>query len=240
MMMNEGERMNEHSLDDLIIGDPAPAGKRSKGLLSMIALGVIILLVGILLSRMILGTSDDEVTLAQDNQTEFVTPELIPVEKQSPKEPKRELSPIAKETLPTPEAKSKTVTTKPKKEATKVVQREKPKKSSVTTKPKPALSKPKTEQTTQKRVTKQPANPKALFEKGKPIYYVQVGAFNREPNPKFLKKIETAGLQYVINKNEKTRRVRVGPYGSYAEAKAALGDINSSIGIMGFVVKQKR
>ena len=234
--------MNEHNLDDLIIGDPAPAGKKSKSFLAMIALVVIVLLGGILLSKMILGTSDEKVTVADQNQTEFVSPELIPLDGNRKKRD-NDLKPIGKETLPSASkvkkqtvkkqtAKKQTAKKQTKqREATRKVTQKKP-----VTQTKPQTIAPK--KSAPKRVKKQP-KASTLFAEGKPVYYIQIGAFNRAPNPKFLNKIESAGLKYVINKNEKTRRVRVGPYGSYAEAKAALSDVNSSIGIMGFVVKQK-
>ena len=231
--------MNDHNLDDLIIGDPAPAGKRSKSLLAIIALAVIILLAGILLSKMILGTSEEEITIADRNQTEFVSPELIPM---GTKEQKKnsDLQPITTEKLPVP-TKSQKHPLKKQEEKKKIIKVTKKREVKEKTEPKNTAPK----KTTQKReaVKTQPKKtkpkPSTLFSEGKPVYYIQIGAFNREPNPKFLKKIENAGLKYTVNKNEKTRRVRVGPYGSYGEAKAALSDVNSSIGIMGFVVKQK-
>jgi cell division septation protein DedD len=235
--------MNDHNLDDLIIGDPSPVGKKSKSLLAMIALIVIILLVGILLSKMILGTSEDEIKLSENNQTEFVSPELIPVESNRNKKKNSDLTPITKEKLPKPSKNSATpVKTKPKKEVRTVAKKsESAKKTPAKKEPTKAVTKEKASQVetaTKAPVKKQP-KPSALFGEGKPAYYIQIGAFNREPNVKFIKKIKDAGLNYTVNKNEKTRRVRVGPYGSYAEAKAALTDVNSSIGIMGFVVKQK-
>ncbi len=227
--------MNDHNLDDLIIGDPAPVGKKSKSFLAMIALTVIILLLGILLSKMILGGSDEEITLAEENQTVFVSPELIPEEAVHQKK-ESDLQPIANEKLPSPQKQpakkpvKKPVVVKVNTEKS-VIQKSKPQKSAVKkATPKKPVSKP---------VKKKPSKPSTLFAEGKPVYYIQIGAFNRDPNPKFLKKVEGAGLAYTINKNEKTRRVRVGPYGSYGEAKAALVEVNSSIGIMGFVVKQK-
>ena len=231
--------MNDHNLDDLIIGDPAPAGKRSKSLLAIIALAVIILLVGILLSKMILGTSEEEPIIADKNQTEFVSPELIPM---GTKEQKKnsDLQPITTEKLPAP-TKPQKHPVKKQKEKKKIIKVTKKREAKQKTEPKNTAPK----KATQKRETvktqpkKTKPKPSTLFSEGKPVYYIQIGAFNREPNPKFLKKIESAGLKYTVNKNEKTRRVRVGPYGSYGEAKAALSDVNSSIGIMGFVVKQK-
>jgi len=225
--------MNEHNLDDLIIGNPAPVDKKSKSFLAMIALAVIVLLVGILLYKMIFGTSEDDITLAETNQTTFVSPDVVPPKTKKQEQSSEHLKPIGRETLPTPEKPKKSSSTKkPAKKPTK--------KPVVVVKPKKPIKKPQPKKQPIKRpIPKKPSAPSALFGKGKPLYYIQIGAFNREPNPKFLKKIEGAGLKYIVNKNEKTRRVRVGPYGSYAEAKAALIDVNSSVGVMGFVVKQK-
>jgi len=187
---------------------------------------------------MILGTSEEEITVADKNQTEFVSPELIPIGNNNPKK-SSDLKPIVKEKLPAPtKHKKQSVKKQPAKKPVKkkeIIRVTKKKEIVQKTKPKKTISK----KTADKKSVKQPSKPSALFGEGKPTYYIQIGAFNREPNPKFLKKIEGAGLHYTVNKNEKTRRVRVGPYGSYAEAKAALSDVNSSIGIMGFVVKQK-
>jgi len=227
--------MNEHSLDDLIIGEPSPATKKSKSLLTIIALVIIVLLIGILLSSMILGTSKDDIILSESNQTEFVSPDLIPMDSPKANMHVDDLKPIKKETLPKKQIKKPI---KPKKVQKTPTTPKKIKKTSVAPKPVKAKTTPEPKKISKPEVAKK-AKPKELFSKGKPTYFVQVGAFNRDPNPKFLKKIENAGLNYVIHKNEKTRRVRVGPYGSYAEAKAALLDVNSSIGIAGFVVKQK-
>ena len=233
--------MNDHNLDDLIISDPVSAGKKSKSLLAMIALVVIILLIGILLSKMILGTSEDEITIAENNQTEFVSPELIPID--GSKKKNSDLMPMVKEKLPSPVKQIEDVLeTKSKKVAIEITDKNKPTKKIISIKEeveKATKEKEPKKDTATKQPEKKQTKPSALFAEGTPTYFIQIGAFNREPNPKFLKKIESAGLKYIVNKNEKTRRVRVGPYGSYAEAKEALTEVNSSIGIMGFVVKQK-
>lgn len=231
--------MNDHNLDDLIIGDPAPAGKRSKSLLVVIALIVIILLGGILLSKMILGSSDKKVVIADQNQTEFVSPELIPLDGKK-KKSDNDLEPIRKERLPAA-SKVKKQTVKKVTRPIEVIQEVRQKKPIIRIKPKTETPPPSIEKREAKPKEAAKKQPKAstLFSEGKPVYYIQIGAFNRPPNPKFLSKIENAGLKYVVKKNEKTRRVRVGPYSSYVEAKAALSHVNSSVGIMGFVVKQK-
>ncbi|HIP61689.1 MAG TPA: SPOR domain-containing protein [Sulfurovum sp.] len=222
--------MNKHNLDDLIIGEPTPVNNKSKSLLAIIALAIIILLIGILLSKMILGTSEDDITLADNNQTEFITPELIPVD--TSMNNNNELTPIKKEKLPEPikVKKTKSNPDKPKVAAKKETQTAQKKNKPKKEKPAPVKKAP----------AKKPSKPSELFGKNKSIYYIQVGAFNKDPNPRYLKKIKDAGFKYIINKNEKTQRVRVGPYGSYSEAKAAVSDVNSSIGIVGFVIKSTK
>ena len=227
--------MNDHNLDDLIIGEPTPVNNRSKSLLAIIALIVIILLVGILLAKMILGSPEDNVLISDNKKTEFVAPELIPVDNTDDKDNSDKLTPIKKEKLPEPKPKEK-----PKKKVQKpeptpkkeiIKKKVEPKKA----KPKPAKKKP-----IKKETNKKASKPSELFSKSESIYYIQVGAFNKDPNPRYLKKIKDAGFKYIINKNEKTQRVRVGPYSSYSEAKAAVSDINSSIGIVGFVIKSTK
>lgn len=226
--------MNDHSLDDLIIGVPSPVAKKSKSMLVIIALAVIVLLIGIFLSKIILGTSDD-IIITDNNKTEFVSPDLMLLDENLSNNNEDDLKPIATEKLPEPSSQKQK-----KKEKIKSIppkKKEKPKESNV----KPKQNKEEKPKETPKKVAekKKPTKPSALFADGRPMYFVQVGAFNKEPNPKFLNKIKSAGFQYIVNVNEKTRRVRVGPYGSYSEAKGALVDINSTVGVVGFVVKQK-
>ena len=68
-------------------------------------------------------------------------------------------------------------------------------------------------------------------------YYIQVGVFNTEPSAKYLSKIKKSGLNYIVVKSGKTRRVRVGPYPSSEQASSAIGKVKKAIGVEGFVVK---
>jgi len=227
--------MNDHNLDDLIIGEPPMhTKKRSKGILTIIALIVIILLIGILLARMILTSPEDDIVLSDANQTEFVSPELIPAEKSGELDTANELTPMKKEEIPTPKKREepKKEIKKPEKKPEKVVKKEEPKPKKVekkVVKPKKVEKKP------VKKVTK----PSKLFRKDGVKYYVQIGAFNKDPNKKFLAKIKDAGFSYIINRNENTRRVRVGPYPSYDDAKEGLAKVADMLNIKGFVIKSK-
>ena len=68
--------MKDHNLDDLIIDDAAPKSNKAKGLLTIIALLIAILIVAIVLTRIILGDSDENGTVTQEPQGELISPEL--------------------------------------------------------------------------------------------------------------------------------------------------------------------
>ena len=75
-----------------------------------------------------------------------------------------------------------------------------------------------------------------------PAYAIQVGAFlKKDPDPKFLKKIESLGLDYTIKevrKNGKTiRRVYVGPYPSKEAALKDLKKVRSNLVSSAFVTR---
>jgi cell division protein FtsN len=99
-------------------------------------------------------------------------------------------------------------------------------------------SKPEPEKAAEKTETK-PETKKSATPSGgdSSTYYIQVGVFNMEPTEKFLSKLKNAGLNYIVVKSGKTRRVRVGPYNSLDRANRAISQINKSTGIKGFAVK---
>ncbi len=255
--------MNDHNLDDLIIGEPESGGKGPKSLLTLIGLILIILIVGVFLAKLIFSESEapEEPTTeltgvvkpaGQRSTTETKGPKAQPAE-----EIPDELKPIAKETLPesseldspapsaSPSAKAKTSRpAPPEAEAPRPVTKPKPKPVAAkkpapapTPKPKPQVKKPSPgelfakQKTETKSQTKQPA--------GKKIYYIQVGSFKRMPNQKYLDKIKARGYKPVIVKSGEMIKVRVGPYSSYAEAKAKLPEVKEKLGIAGFVVRKQ-
>ncbi len=220
--------MNEHSLDDLIIDDFPVGGKKSKGLLPIAALVIIVLVVGVFLAKMMLGDSND-INVSKTKQTEIVDKNIVSQDKLG-----QQIPPVgvtkAKEIK-----KSKKQQVEKKIIKKKIVKKEISKKETVKTK---SIKTKVQKKIIKKDISKTKVKASQLFN-SKATYYIQVGAFNRDPNPKFLKNIKDGGLKYIINQNGKTRRVRVGPYSSYQDAKNALEIVKGSIGIDGFVVKQK-
>ena len=208
--------MNDHNLDDLIIGDPEPITPHSKKLLSLIALVIVILIVGLILWALLFSTPGTEPTVTpSQNQTQTLEPTLPPLEP-SPKEPREPtLAPTpTPKPVPTP-------------------------KPAPTPKPVP---KP-TGQTTSKAPATAPSTPSVpaggelIKTADKPIYYIQVGAFKRPPSARFMKKLKEGGFTFITKSSRGIRRVRVGPYDSYAQAKAALPVVKRKLGIDGLIVK---
>jgi outer membrane biosynthesis protein TonB len=226
--------MNDHNLDDLIIGDPGYGSKNSKGLLTIIALVIVIVIVGMILWALIFG-SDNSAPLAEPDtptatQSRPLDPSLVPLDAKPTHTPKSEPTP---KPAPAP----KPVTPKP--EPTPAPQA-KPA-------PKPAAPQPVVKPSTPPPAAKpepatepaaKPAKDTELIQNAnKTIYYIQVGAFKRDPNPKFIQKLKENGFTFITKKTGDMRRVRVGPYDSYDEAKAALPTIKEKLGIDGLIVK---
>ena len=235
--------MNDHNLDDLIIGDPEPGGGKSKSLLSLIALLLIILIVGVFLAKLLFSGPEELEKTPETELSGIVKPHTPaagtphaaakPVEKIP-----EELQPMRDEKLPANEELTPLAPTHPAKPAA----RPKPEKRaaviSTRPKPKPQAKKP---------VAKPKPKPAQLFEKkpksksaaGKKVYYIQVGSFKRMPDKKFLDKMKAVGYEPIIVKTGSMIKVRVGPYSSYGDAKAKLPEVKSKLGIAGFVVRKK-
>jgi len=257
--------MHNYSLDDLIIDTPAQHKKSKKGPILAIGLILILLILVVFISKVILGPSANEIEDNKTNSTKLEKAELIKVKEEQSSEDRLDIiinnklldrpittkdkpksqKPIVvdkqdKKTEPkateTENTNTETKAEKPKAESTEEkVQVEKPKaeKPKVEKSEKPKAEKPKVEEPVKK------AKPSELFAGDKKEYYVQVGAFNKDPDQKYLDKIEEGGFKYVIHTNDRTQKVRVGPYNSKDSANDALKDINSTLGIEGFVMRRK-
>ncbi len=93
--------------------------------------------------------------------------------------------------------------------------------------------------TTKKSVTKKAKNTITNKPKGT---FVQIGAFSKMPNNKYLSSITKKGFNYKIYKvsiNNKTfHKVLIGPYNSKGQAKLAIANIKKKLNISGaFVLK---
>jgi len=93
--------MNDHNLDDLIIDTIAPKNNKTKSLLTLVALLIIIMIVGIILSKTLLKSPQNEELAFEENISEMIAPELKLQENTEASKPKEEsmLSTILEETV---------------------------------------------------------------------------------------------------------------------------------------------
>jgi len=234
--------MNDHNLDDLIIGEPNPGGGKSKSLLSLIALALIILIVGVLLAKLIFSEPEEISDKGSTELTGLVKPESRSEEHPKAKPAEKipdELKPITRETIPesgdlkpiAPKPAPKAASARPKPAEKKSVKT----KPASTNKPKPkSKAKPKPAELFEKKTRNKPS-----AETEKKAYYIQLGSFKRMPDQKFLDKIKAGGYEPIIVKTGEMIKVRIGTYGSYGDAKAKLPEIKKQLGIDGFVVRKK-
>ena len=244
--------MKKYTIDDLIIDEPIPEIEKSeqkpKGKYTTIVLIAIVLIVGVFLAKMLTDPSADidttkEEKIATSDTVQLPEPKqevLVPGEQEAEKVD-TELSnattktksqePSAAEAIIDVITAAKTKEVPKQKQETIVSTEQKPQKIS------DLLPVSSTKSTPPSEPKPESKNSKNLLDNNVSVHYIQVGVFNREPTESFLSKINDAGLDYVVAKSGKTRRVRVGPYGSFESAKNSIGKINDVIGIEGLIVK---
>jgi DedD protein len=240
--------MNDHNLDDLIIGDPVPNSKKSKTFLTIIALLIVILIVGMIVWALLFGSSDTD--LATDTQTaaaptHTLDPSLTPLDTTQndlpvlTPDPVEEPVSISEEPAPkstsTPEPLTPNVA-KPTKPALPLTHNPSKKSPQPASPPKPVKNLT-TKPVAHSAASATPHNGQLIKNADKTIYYIQVGAFKRDPSPRFMQKLKKAGFTFITKTTKGIRRVRVGPYDSYNEAKAALPVVKKKIGVNGMIVK---
>jgi DedD protein len=100
------------------------------------------------------------------------------------------------------------------------------------TKQKKEVAKTKTEKIAKKSETK-----KKTAVKGR--YYIQVGAFSKYPDKRFLQKIKNSGFDYKIKEitvnGKNIKRVYIGPFASKKEAQKFLQEVKSKINKDAFI-----
>jgi DedD protein len=255
--------MNDHNLEDLIIEDPEPGKKKPKKIVTLIALIIIILISGTMLTKMIFGNGENEGEKSVRGSEKVVDKELSPIT--SPIETKTqkrddevpdELAPIDENQLPTPPQEKREkrapamMVEELKAPAVKEEKLSLEDKGAKESAHKPAEKAPihKSEKRVEQKVRKvhrKSPKPSELFKHEKSVgsvsgrYYIQIGSFSRNPNQKYLDNISKSGYRYITVKSDNLIKVRVGPYASYEEAKAQLPIIKSKLNVAGFVVKAK-
>lgn len=86
----------DHNLDDLIIDDIKPAKSRGKGILTIIALLITLLIAAIIMTRIFIGESDQNVTVIENDRDELISPELkLDTSERNPEAEKKELEQLS-------------------------------------------------------------------------------------------------------------------------------------------------
>ena len=234
----------DNNLNDLIIDDIKPERNRGKGILTIIALLIALLIVAIVMTRLFLGESAQNATTMEQKQEDMISPELrLDVSNQDIEADKKELeqlSSMIKETLidkPADPTKSETIqideAAQPTTAASKPAETKKVPVQESLKKPSAKASQ-KAVPTVTKKITApvkavaakpvhRPAPRKPKASSGS--YYIQVGSFSKQPDKRFLSKITKNGFHYRLIKG----KLLIGPYNSDATARRDLPRVKSKI-----------
>ncbi len=251
--------MNDHNLDDLIIDTIEPKNNKAKSFLTIIALIIVTLIVGILFIKTMQNDPKNTNIGLEENPTDLISPELTLQSTPEVKAPKDEtkLSSMIEEELKTPakaeEVKKETVVIKEEAAVQKKAALSIPKTPEVPVKPetapkkgaaeKVAVKPPETEKVIvpkstykEKQETVKTATAPAVAEH----YYIQVGSFSQTPSSCFLNTIKKHGFDYKITAPTAngTKKLLIGPYPSRTDADNALVRVKDRINKGAFIVKK--
>ena len=239
----------DHNLDDLIIDDIKPERNRGKGILTIIALLIALLIVAILMTRVFLGESDQNTTTIEQKQEDMISPDLkLDLSNHDAEADKKELeqlSSMMEETLTEKPAKTinsetvqidetpKPTTTIPAPKVPKAAEPEEAEK--VSTQEPIQKPSPKVTEVPAAPVKAAPAKPVHKPAPSKPkvssAYYIQVGSFSKQPSKQFLSTITKNGFRYELSKG----KLLIGPYNSNAAARRDLPRVKDKINKSAFV-----
>ena len=245
----------DHNLDDLIIDDIKPDRSKGKGVLTIIALLIILLIAAIIMTRFFLGESDQNTTMVEQGQDELISPELkLDTSEHNPDADKKELeqlSSMMEEALVDKKSgpeKSQPQTARPQEKQAKPEEKQvkaevpqiKPEtvqvdeeaervkpvpKVNIETVDKPA---PKTAEAPARKPVSKPQHGKSRQSSS---YYIQVGSFSKKPSSRFLSVISRSGFRYELRNG----KLLIGPYRSDAAARGDLPRVKSKINKGAFI-----
>ena len=246
--------MSDNTLDDLILTDPEPDNKKSKGILALLALVVLLIIVGAILAKMIFSSPEDanakdsnstteikkdiitnNANASLDNNTKGQDNTTAPLD--------ADLTPLDDTAMPS-NVETVGVDESSKKDDKKISNNEAMSVEKTDTKVKNNIEEPAVEHKVKKIVHK--AKPKVTHKPktkhvtqkigGHGSTYIQVGSFSKGPNSDFINKIIKSGFRYRIKEVNGFRRVYVGPFTS-SEASSILGRVKAKISQSAFIKK---
>jgi DedD protein len=257
--------MNDHNLDDLIIDTPTQKGGKAKGLLTIIALLIVVMIAAIVLTKIILKDPSAQPAILEENDVEIISPELTlqhaTEESSSPQDEKElPLSEIIEEEVSAPQKTPETAHKKIKPETVEIAE-ETQKSPAVAQTVKPTAAHPKGEEVVQvpktirsatrsktKPTTKPKPKPKPK-NRPKPAtkpaiaqgtFYIQVGSFSKtpEPNSRLITAIRKQGFKHRILTVGGMKKVVIGPYSDRASADRASTKVKDLINKNAFIIKR--
>jgi len=259
--------MNDHNLDDLIIDTPERKGGKAKGLLTIVALFIVVLIAAIVLTKIVLKDPQSDNALLVENETEIIDPELT-LQNTTTQEESSSLSEMIEErtekrtdlTVDEKPASTEEPVHKPVEEKTeRLAEQEKPSKPALEI-PVVAPEKPKPEPKKEVRTPKkreivkipQSVTPKRETSAPKPQpkpktvsaskhkFYIQVGSFSKAPerNSQLMRTLDAQHYRHSVVKINGMYKVLIGPYGSRPEVDRAILHVRDRINKSAFVVKR--
>ena len=249
---------DNNTLDDLILTNPEPEKGKSKGLLALLALIILLIIVGAILAKMIFSSSDNiksdanstkEATVKTiiDNNNDsnnasanldIKDPDLAPLDDlndtmdSASVESEQLDGGIVEEGTPSKNKEKTQSNAKANNKAQKNSAVEEPDVQGVVEEKQKSNSVAKEEHK---------AKPKPKPQHTKKVYgghgsiYIQVGSFVKGPESSFIEKIRRAGFKFRIKEQGGKRRVYVGPFKSREEAKSLLNIVRSKINPDAFI-----
>jgi DedD protein len=251
--------MIDRDLDDLVFDNQQHTNKKkSKSPLTFFASAIILLILGIVLSKNFDYESED-IEILDENMSSFVAPELqLQNSSINSLEPMpSEALEIAKPTEPSIEAlienKVKTPLEKmqviempiPRKPRTTQVQapvKEEVLKTIDESLPEKAKEIKKVEKVEKIKKPSPVKNPTPKASSTGKIYYIQVGSFKNTPSKRLISVITSSGFQHTLGKASDSgmRKLLIGPYQDKNQANQALKKIHIRINKGAFIIVRKK
>ena len=251
--------MGQDDLDDLVMdSNIGRDNKKGKGILTILALLIAILIIVIMMAKMVMGDKEANKHLVKTEQESLISPELQLEDEDSAKESdnenldsvssmiednKTDKSEIKEDTVEINEDKAKVEVPpvakkdEPKKEIVQPKKVEEPKQKP---KPKPVVhTKPKSEPKLEPKPKPKPVEKRESksHTSKKGSYYIQVGSFANKPSSRFLSVISNSGFTYKLHKSGK---LLIGSYSSRESANRDLPRVKDLINKSAFVIKMKQ
>lgn len=247
--------MSDNTLDDLILTDPEPENKKSKGILALLALVVLLIIVGAILAKMIFSSPGDtnakdinktteiKKDVAESNTADVALANNTNTQDNTTAPLDADLTPLDDTAMPS-NVETVGVDEKSKNDDKKVSNNEAMSIEKTNSNTKSNIEEPIVEHKVKKIVHK--AKPKVTHKPkqkhnvqkmgGHGSTYIQVGSFSKGPNSDFINKIIKSGFRYKIKEVNGFRRVYIGPF-TNSGAHSVLGRVKANISQSAFIKK---